>query len=82
MKNTNTEKQQLAHITNEFALNAQIGFSSARQLCLFLLLVSQTDPLNEEDKMTGIINLSDIGRLIRKEGAKRSGSLHKEVLDF
>ncbi len=72
----------VAHLTNDFALKARIGFTTARQLCLFLLLVSQTNPFEEEDDMTGIISLKDIATIIRKEGAKRSGSIHKEVLDF
>lgn len=76
------KKKQVAHLTNDFATKAQIGFNSSRQLCLFLLLVSQTDPFDEEEKMSGIISLQDISRLIRKENAKRSGSVNQEVLEF
>lgn len=72
----------IAHLTNDFALKARIGFTTARQLCLFLLLVSQTNPFKEDEEMTGIISLQDIATIVRKENAKRSGSIHKEVLGF
>ena len=77
-----TRKKELAHFTNDFALNAQMGFNTARQMLLFLALVSQTNPLQEDEKMGGIISMDDIIRLTRLENAKRSGSIYKEITEF
>jgi len=41
MKEKLPDNCKLAHFTNDFARNAEIGFTKARQLLLFLALVSQ-----------------------------------------
>jgi len=79
---TQKDNKHLAHLANPLAIDARIGFTNARQLSLFLLLVSQTNPFNEEEDMTGIISLKSIAEITRKENAKRSGSMNKEVLSF
>ena len=75
-------KKKLVHLTNDFATKAQIGFTTSRQLCLFLLLLSQLDPFKEEEEMSGRISIQDIIKFVRKENAKRSGNIYREVLDF
>lgn len=81
MKNL-TQGKDLARFTNDFALNAEIGFTDARQLLLFLALVSQTNPQDSEEEMTGILSLQDIFQLILKKGARKSGNLYQELSDF
>jgi len=73
---------QISRFTNNFALNAEIGFTDARQLLLFLALVSQTNPQDPNEEMTGILSVQDIAQLIRSKDAKKSGSLYKELGQF
>jgi len=80
MKQMN-EKNELARFTNHFAFNAQIGFTDARQLLLFLALVSQTNPHDKDEPMTGILSINDIQLLIRKERTKSKG-VYKETQEF
>lgn len=76
------KRNDVARFTNDFALNAEIGFTEARQLLLFLALVSQTNPQDDSEEMTGILNVSEIEKLIRKKGAKKSGNFYKEIKIF
>lgn len=76
------QKEQLARFTNDFALNAQLGFTEARQLRLFLALVSQTNPQDPDEEMKGILSIKDIAQLIMKKGAKKSGNIYKEIGEF
>ena len=71
-------KKEIAHFSNNFAENAEIGFTEAKQLLLFLALVSQTNPHDPEEDMIGILNVKDIANLTRKGGAK-SGSIYKDT---
>lgn len=77
MANIDTKKE-IAHFSNNFAENAEIGFTEAKQLLLFLALVSQTNPHDSEEDMVGILNVKDIANLTRKGGAK-SGSIYKDT---
>ncbi len=76
------KRSEIARFTNDFARNAEIGFTEARQLLLFLALVSQTNPQDEGEEMTGILNVREIERLIRKKGAKKSGNFYSEIKIF
>lgn len=76
------QKDQLARFTNDFALNAELGFTEARQLRLFLALVSQTNPQDPTEEMKGILSVQDILQLITKKGAKKSGNVYRELSDF
>jgi hypothetical protein len=76
------KRSDIARFTNDFALNAELGFTEARQLLLFLALVSQTNPQDAGEKMTGILNVREIEQLIRKKGAKKSGNFYKEIKIF
>lgn len=82
MKKKMPKKNQLARFSNAFAMNAEIGFSTPRQFLLFLAIVSQTNPQDESEEMTGLISVQDIDKLIRADDAKRSGSFYKEVEHF
>lgn len=70
---------ELARFSNDFAENAEIGFTEAKQLILFLALVSQTNPHDAEEDMIGILNVKDIASLTRKNSSKKSGSIYKET---
>lgn len=80
MKQMNN-KNELARFTNDFAFNAQIGFTDARQLLLFLALVSQTNPHDKDEPMTGILSINDIQLLTRNEKSKSKG-IYKETQEF
>ena len=67
-------------ITNNLALHAEISYKTIRELCVFLLTVGQANLQAEEKKMTAILSVSDIARLIRNSDAKRSGSIHAELI--
>ena len=69
-------------IANNLALHAEIGYKTTRELCVFLLTVRQVNLQTEEEEMTAILSVSDIARLIRKSDAKRSGSIHAELVGF
>jgi len=75
MKNTGSE---VARFTNNFALNAQIGYTDARELRIFLGVISQTNPYDENEVMEGIFSLEELERLTRPAEAKRSGSIEVE----
>lgn len=76
------EQNQLARFTNVFAVNAELGIKDARQLRLFLALVSQTNPQDATEEMSGILSITDIAHLITKGGVNKSHSLYAEVRDF
>jgi len=67
-------------IANNLALHAEIGYKTTRELCVFLLTVGQVNLQAEEEKMTATLSVSNIARLIRKSDAKRSGSIHAELI--
>jgi len=71
-------KISLAHLKNEFATKAKLNFSSVREWQVFLYLVAQLDPQNEEELLESIISVKDIKKFFEKDG-KRSGSFYNEL---
>jgi hypothetical protein len=78
-KMNNTKRKELARFTNDFARNAEFAFTDAKQLLLFLSLVSQTNPYESDEDMTGILSVQEIAKLTKKSDSKKSGSLYSET---
>ncbi len=79
-KDKKDNRLPVAHFANEFALNGQIDFTSARQWILFLYLVGQIDPKNQGELTDAIVSLQDIERLL-KGGDKKWGGLYEQIRD-
>ncbi len=68
-----------AHFANEFAINGKINFGNAREWLIFLYLVAQLDPLNQEKLPVLRIAISDLKNLLKEE-SKRSGAFNERVI--
>ncbi len=68
-----------AHFANEFAINGKINFGNAREWLIFLYLVAQLDPLNQEKLPVLRVAISDLKNLLKEE-SKRSGAFNERVI--
>lgn len=80
MDNTKRKKKlPIAHLANEFALNGKVDFTNAREWIIFLYLVAQLDPKNQDElPPEAIIPLSDLKKVLSKNN-NRSGGLYEEI---
>ena len=79
MKPKTAKELPIAHLANEFALQGKVDFTNAREWIIFLYLVAQLDPLNQDElPPEAIIPLSDLVKIINKN-ATRSGGLYEEI---
>lgn len=68
-----------AHFANEFAINGKINLGNAREWLIFLYLVAQLDPLNQEKLPVLRVAISDLKNLLKEE-SKRSGAFNERVI--
>ena len=76
-----TTIENTVHFTNDFALYAQIGYTEAMEMRIFLGIVSQVNPFDETEAMEGILSFGQIEQLVKGADKKRSGSLSKLIQD-
>lgn len=67
-----------AHLANELATKSTINFTNAREWNLFLLLVAQLDPLNQNRFNTAILPMKYLLKIF-DVSAEKSGNIYKYI---
>lgn len=70
---------KVARFTNRFALEAQIGFTGARELRLAIGTISQVNPFDEDVPMEGFLPMAVVENIIESESGKPSKNIARDI---